>query len=102
MVVVVCGVFYQIDEEDLDLPPMPTEAELYGGHCHLVLPLHASTKQSKLKAGTHVVLPMSEVPNSTVHHVDGTQPMVDLVRSVRLRLNGGYGMLVFAMWWWWW
>jgi hypothetical protein len=27
---------------------------------------------------------------STVHHVDGTQPMVDLLQSVRLRLNAGY------------
>jgi hypothetical protein len=59
-----------------------------------VLPLHAQAKQSKIKAGTHVVLPMKEeehaLPMSTVHHVDGTQPMVDLLQSVRLRLNGGY------------
>jgi hypothetical protein len=25
-----------IDVEDLDLPPMPTETELYGGECHVV------------------------------------------------------------------
>jgi hypothetical protein len=59
-----------------------------------VLPLHAQAKQSKIKAGTHVVLPMNEeehaLPMSTVHHVDGTQPMVDLLQSVRLRLNAGY------------
>ena len=59
-----------------------------------VLPLHAQAKQSKIKAGTHVVLPMKEeehaLPMTTVHHVDGTQPMVDLLQSVRLRLNAGY------------
>ena len=25
-----------IDVEDLELPPMPTETELYGGECHVV------------------------------------------------------------------
>ena len=83
-----------IDIEALELPTLPTGSELVGGDYPVTLPLDGNATLTTARAQNHLLIPLStpleELQNSTMHRIDATQPMDDILTEVSLRTSGGW------------